>query len=312
MRTILVILCLLVALSTFSQEFTGRIIYKTKIIAKHDGTNTDSILDASSGDSAVYYVSGSQYACTFFRHGKERYQYIYHHSKFQFYFLHPGIEYITWSDSRKAHNIVKDFKIFRDSTSTILGYPCYKAEKIYDNYISIAYYSDSIKVNPETFKDHNGADWYNELKRTDGSFNINTISDYKDYLEITEAIQISPMVVSDDIFKLPENRPIVASAYALDKKVSMLKNKRTSHCYTSKASQLQKTNNGTETLRCLIAIVVSADGSIKHVRPQKEDEHGAFRVAIDIIENCGITFIPGEIKGKPVDSECYVPVDFQL
>lgn len=312
MRFLLVILCTLGSLNSFSQDFAGRIIYRTKIIARHDGINTDSILDVSSGDSAVYYISGSKYACTFFRHGKERYQYIYHHSVFQFYFLYPGTEYITWSDSRKAHDVIKDLKIFRDSTSAILGYPTYRADKLYDDHISIAYYSDSIKVDPETFKDHNAADWYNELKRTNGSFNIKTISDYKDYLEITEAIQISPKLVNDDIFKLPENKLVVASAYALDKEVSMLRSKKTSQCYAAKASKLKKANNETKTLRCLIAVVVAADGSIRHVRPVQKDEYGVFRIATDIIKNCEITFIPGEINGVAVDSECYVPVDFQL
>lgn len=312
MRTVLVILYTLGIINCFSQDFTGQIVYKTRIVAKRENINTDSILDATSGDSAIYYISGSRYKCTFFRKGKERYEYIYHHSNFKFYFLYPGIEYITWSDSRKTHDVIRDLKIFRDSTTTILGYPCYTTKKAYDNYISTAYYSDSIKVNPETFRGHNAADWYNELKRTGGSFNIKTVSEYKDYLEITEAILILPMLVNDDLFKLPKGRPVVASAHALDKAVSMTQTKNTPLCYKFNSAKLQTANPDMETLRCMIALVVTADGGITHIRALQEDKYGAFRVAMDIISDCEITFTPGEINGKVVDSECFIPIVFKF
>jgi hypothetical protein len=259
-RTLLVILYMLGGINCFSQDFTGQIVYKTRIVAKRDNINTDSILDATSGDSAIYYISGSRYRCTFFRKGKERYQYIYHHSNFRFYFLSPGVEYITWSDSRKTDDLLKDLKIFRDSTTTILGYPCYTAKKVYDNYVSTAYYSDSIKVNPETFNGHNAADWYNELKKTGGSFNIKTVSDYKDYLEITEAIHIVPMLVNEDLFEVSEDRLVVASAHALDKAPSMIQGKNTPLCDKLNAAKLKTENPGMEALRCMIGFVLTANG----------------------------------------------------
>lgn len=311
MRLLFVIFYALAA-NCFAQEFAGQIIFKTSIVAKHDGINTDSILEASSGDSAVYYISGSKYKCTFFRQGKEVYQYIYHHSKFRFYFLYPNIQFITFSDSRKPHDAITDIKIFRDSTSVILGYPTYMATKTYDDHRSIAYYSDSIKINPETFNGHHAADWDNELKKTGGCFNIKSVSEYKDYLEVTEAVRISPMVLPDDFFKLPDNKPVIASSYALDKEVSMVQSHNTADCYQSKASQLKPSASLNKKVRCLIAFIVTAEGKITHVHALHEDEDKAFQIAIDVIKNCEISFTPGEINGHPVDSGYFVPVDFQF
>jgi hypothetical protein len=206
MRVQFIILFLLFTINCVSQDFAGEIIYKTRIIPKGSSINADSILDNTSGDSAVFSLSGANYKCTFFRKGVQVYRYIYHHATFRFYTEFPDADYITFSDSRKPHNIPKDFRIYRDSTGRILGYPCYQTEVVYDDHTSKQYYSDRIKVNPETFKGHNASDWYNKLKKVGGSINIMSVDHYKDYIMITEAVRISFRPVAKNMFKLPENK----------------------------------------------------------------------------------------------------------
>ncbi|MBT1699641.1 hypothetical protein KK083_22270 [Fulvivirgaceae bacterium PWU4] len=312
MKIWLTVLYLSSSTACFSQDFVGEIIYKTRVIPKKESINADSILDGASGDSAVYYISGSNYKCTFFRKGLKIYQYTYHHSDFRFYTEVPGADYITFTDSRKSHDVIKDFKIYRDSTAIIAGYKCYLAEKGYNDYTTKAYYSDSIKINPETFKGHDASDWYNELRKTGGSFNIKAITHYKDYISITEALSISFRPINDSIFDIPENKPVVASAYGLDKKVFMKKNASFSKCFAIKSKDVRDVSGRTQTLTCLVLFVVTAEGEIKNIRAHKKDPYDAYQVAIDIIKTCGLKFVPGEIDGKRVDSEYSVAVHFQI
>jgi hypothetical protein len=295
-----------------AQTFSGQINYVRRIIPLNQKIDVDSLLNDGQGDSAVYSILGQYYKSVIYRKGQQVYTYVYHHPQFRFYFIRPTEDYVSYADSRISHEGLKSIKIHRDSTSTLLGLPTFMAEKQYARYKSKSYYSDSVKVDPETFKGHAAAGWYNELKSTGGPFNLKTITYYKDYTEIYEAVRITPNSVEPPAFDLPYGKKLFASSMAVDKKAKIISTDDARICYGETVRLIPKVPGKSGLITAYILVLVSDEGKILSVRPITNDPYGISKTFAEIIGGCGYEFTPGEIKGKPVTSECIIPMQYRF
>jgi hypothetical protein len=299
-----------------AQTFSGQVVYVRKIIPINQKINVDSILSDGLGDSSVYAIMGQSYKSTFYRKGKLVFTYIYCHPDFKFYFLRPETDYVSYDDSRRNVKPIKSMKIHRDSTSTLLGFPVFIAYKNYSDHKEEAYYrsyySDSIRIDPETFKGHAASGWYNELKATKGCFNLKTEQYNKDFIEIYEAVKITKGNVDPSTFALPYGKLLVASPAVVDKKAKLIQTNDAQICHGETVNQIPDVPEKSETITIYIIAVVSDKGELLSVTSWNKDEYGISSTAVDIIQNCGYRFIPAEIKGKPVTSECIIPMQFRI
>jgi hypothetical protein len=296
-----------------AQDFTGQISFIRRIIAKDNTVNVDSLMDGTLGDSSVYTLSGPYYKTTFFRKGKPTYTYTYHHAAHRFYHELPYNTYITYEDSRRKHDSLTSLTLHRDSITTILGYKCFVAHKVSENSTGKAWYSDQIRINPETFKGHNAADWYKELKLTNGCFNLKSVSEHGNYIEVFEAVRVIRKKIDEKFFQLPAVKPVVASYSTLDKEPGMKEiSPQAQECYDLKAKTAPVAFHRSREVSCVVLFIVTADGKIQHVHPYEKDDYGLHKIAVDVVKNCGIEFTPGEIDGKPVSSEFYMIVGFNI
>ena len=143
----------------------------------------------------------------------------------------------------------------------------------------------------------------------DGAITLKTVTEFETYYEIQEAVEINQREVQNTEFNLPD-KPVAASFTALDKRVEMIQpSKEVGNCYLQKMAEANY--SGSEKLTVYLSFLLTRDGAINFVEPYGEDDIALQRAAIDIMKNCGIQFVPGEIGGKPVDSQVYFPVEFR-
>ena len=166
-------------------------------------------------------------------------------------------------------------------------------------------------MDPESFKDHQVANWHEKLKSTGGAITLKSIVEYDDYFRISEAIEVNEMELSDDFFKLPANKKVVASYTALDERVSLEEpTAENIACYRNLLSENKNLTQASNIKKIYTRFIVTEKGKITDVDVLEKDNVGLYKKAIAFIENCDFTFIPGKINGKAVASEVYFPIEF--
>lgn len=304
----LLILILVIPIFAHAQYFSGEITYEIKIIPKTGTINLEEIIALKDGTIASYLIKSKHYKSTYFKDGKYSYSYTYDDETKRMFDDYSDKSYITFRDSRKANFEYYSSEIFKDSIETILGYDCYMVLTESEYGTSKTYYSNDIKVNYSDFEGHNVGNWNNKLKEVDGAITLKTVTEHEAYFEIQEAIKIDERKVLINEFDLPK-KPIAASFTALDTQVEMKQpSQEQIQCYQQKVRAVS--NQSGEKITSYVSFLLLKNGEIKFVEPYQEDLNSFYKVAVDIIKNCGFQFNPGMIAAEPVDSQVYFPVEF--
>jgi len=296
---------------TVLSQFSGEITYEYKIIPKSINVNVDSLYQELTGTTSTYLITDSYYKSTYFKNGEVTYSYTYHDETKRMYDNQSTLGYITYRDSRVSDLETNDFEIFRDSTIEILGETAILLKTNYSENLTKSYYSTERKVNYKTFEGHQVANWYNRLKSTGGGILLKSITYFETHTEILKAINISERLVDRNEFDLPADKPIAASASALDERVELkTPTNQQIRCYQTiikKASGKLKDKNS---LSIYLRFIVTKNGKIKQLSVVNRDKNGLYLAAIDVLKSCKLSFIPGKINGESVDSETYFPINF--
>ena len=300
-----------ISISLNAQHFSGEIEYEMKIIPKKENLNLDSLWALKPGKKAKYLITSNFYKSTYFNDDIETYSYTYDNVSKKMYDDQASQPYITFRDSRRANFQYGKSEVNRDSLVNILGMDCFmvKYESEYGN--STTYYSNDIKVDYETFKDHQVGNWYNKLKEVDGCITLKTITEFPDYYEIQEAVKITPMELNHKDFELNMDKIIVASYSALDKNVELIQpNQESINCYVAKHKLGLAKKDVNESITCYLSFVINKNGELSYLQPVEDTYDELNDIAIDILKNCGFKFTPGEIDGITVSSLAYFPIEF--
>ena len=171
---------------------------------------------------------------------------------------------------------------------------------------------DTLIQDYETFKDHKVGNWYAKLLEVDGCISIKNITEFDDYFQIQEAVKITPMQLNKEDFKVDVDKMIVADYSALDKMVDVHPpSNEALECYKEKVVQgksKKRTEKDSET--CYVSFIINDKGELLFPKPYDNTNRELSMIAIDIIQKCGLRFIPGEIGGKKVSSMVYFPIKF--
>lgn len=303
-------LMVLISVNAFAQ-FNGEITYEYKIVPSNENVNIDSLYDNLTGSSSVYVITDSYYKSTYYKNGDMTYSYIYHDETKRMYDDQAKLNYITYRDSRVSNLGGNEFEIFQDSTINILGQEAILLKTDYDGYANKSYYSTTKKVNYETFKGHEVANWYNRLKALDGGILLKSITYYDDHTQIITAINVTERPVNRDEFNLPAGKLIAASFSVLEEKVELKTPSRDQiQCYQQMVQKTVSTVVKTDPITIYLQFILNENGEISDLSVLERDKYGLYLTAIDILKNCGLRFKPGKIDGKPVTSETYFPVEF--
>lgn len=291
-----------------AQYFSGEIISEVTVIPKSDTVDLEEIIAQKHGTQTSYLITAKHYKSTYLKNGEYNYSYTYDDETKRMIDDYSDRPYMTFRDSRRANFEYFNSKIYKDSTIMVLGHECYMVFTKAEYGSSTIYYSDDIKVNYADFEGHKTGNWYNKLKEVDGALTMKSITEYDTYYEIREAIKIDARDVGINEFDLPA-KPLAAAYTALDQQVD-LKPPTTEQiqCYQEKV--LAASNQEGEKFISYISFLLQKNGEIKFIEPVEKDDDGFYKIAIDVISNCGFQLIPGKIEGKHVDSQVYFPVEF--
>lgn len=304
----LLVLLLILPLFGFAQNFTGEIIYETRIIPKSDEVELQQLIEEKQGNTSSYLITDRQYKTTIFEKGEFSYSYTYDSETKRMYDERAEQPYLTYRDATNANNESYSSQIYKDSTTNILGHEAYLTYQESEYGKSKSYLSSELKVNYEKFEGHEVGNWYNHLKAHDGAMTLRTITEYDTYFEVSEAVSVKKRKVKPKEFKLP-NKPIAASFSVLDQNANL--NEPTQNqiqCYQNKVRNASK--SGGEQYRVYVTFLLEQDGTIRFIDTVEKDEGDLYKVAIDVIKNCGFSFVPGKIKEEAVASQVVFPIDF--
>jgi hypothetical protein len=304
----LLILLLIIPFFSHAQFFSGEITYELKIIPKSDTVELNKIVDSKLGTTMYYTIGPKRYKTAYFKNGKYNYSYTNEGETKRMYDDYSDKVYITFRDSGREDAEYTGSIIFKDSTSTILGDTCFLVTSDSKFGISKRYYSDDIKVNYADFEGHSVGNWYNSLKEVDGAITLKSITEYDTHFEVQEAVKIEKRKVKSREFALPA-KPVAASLLALDTQVDIKQPTQDQiDCYQRKV--VAASNPKGEKFTSYVTFLIQKNGELLFIEPYKEDEDGFYKIAVDIIQNCGFQFIPGKINNEPVNSQMYFPVEF--
>lgn len=299
-------------MNCYSQNFSGEIIYDFQVVPKVKSEFVDSIIDLSKGVRFHYLITDSFYKSTKYQNGKTVYSYTYDNVSKRMYDNYADMEYITYRDSRKANYEYYGSEVFKDSTEIISGLNCFMVKYEAEYGLSTSYYSDEVKVNYESFKDHKIGNWYEKLKEVGGSISIKNITEYDNYSEIRKAIDITKKELSPNDFDLPTNKIIVASYSALDERAELIQpTKQQIELFQNSIQNASKKLNKGEKYLCYLRFVLTKDGEIKYLDTYKNGSEYFDERAIEIFKECGFKFNPGVIDGRDVSSQVYFPIEFK-
>ncbi len=295
--------------SIHAQFFSGELVYEYQIIAKKKGLDIDSMMTASLGTPKTYLITSQYYKTIYFKDGRTSYSYTYHGDTKRMYDDYVNKDYVTFRDSRKGNTSMIRSIVYKDSVKTVAGHRCFMTERIYENYIQKTYYATDLRIDAESFKDHEVGNWYNEIKLVNGALSLMSITEYATHTEIHYVSKIIPRALKPKDFEIPAKKILVASFEALDKEVDVKPISLASEaCFRKKFSEV--TSQSKDRYTSYVGFIVSDVGKISHIEPYEQDEFGYYKIAVDIISNCGLEFIPGQIKGENVSSWLYFPVNF--
>lgn len=313
MRFLFLFFTVLFSSQSIAQYFSGEIIYKIDVQPKGDSVDLEEILQSKYGTSASYLITDKHYKSTYYKDGVATYSYTYHDDTKRMYDEYVQRDYITFRDSRKSNVNYYTSNTFRDSTLTILDYDCFLIVTESDHGKTKSYYSDDIRVDYESFKGHQVGNWYNKLKEANGCITLKSITEFKDHYEIREAIKIVQRSVDKSEFALPNSKQIVASYSALEINVELQQlTEDQIQCYRNKLLSAPDLYGRTKKVVSYVKFILTEEGKFQNIEALEEDENGLYKIAIDVINDCGLIFIPGQIGGKQVSSEVYFPVEVYL
>lgn len=312
MKKFFILSLIIISSSLAAQDFNGEILYEIRIIPKHKNLNLDSLWSTKKGDQVRYRITNSFYESAYLKEGKKTYSYSYNNVSKRMYDNYADKKYITYRDSRKSITEYYSSKMNKDSLISILGMTCYPVEYESDFGNTTSYYSEDLRIEYSSYKDHKVGNWYEKLKKVDGSLPLKLITEHATYTEIQEAVKISEIDLNASDFSLPSNKIIVASASALDKKVEMIQPPKSKvRLYQRLIKDAMKKANFKDTYKCYLSLVVRKNGEVDYIEAVEQDEHSLYKSAEELFAQSDFKFIPGQIDGNEVSSLIYFPVEFK-
>lgn len=312
MKRITFYIAILLSLNCYSQNFSGEIIYDFQIVPKVKSELVDSLITDSKGVKIHYLITDNFYKSTKYKNGKTIYSYTYDQVSKRMYDDYANMEYITYRDSRKSNTEYYGSEVFKDSIEVISGLRCFMVKYDAEYGKSISYYSDEVKVNYESFKDHNIGNWYESLKEVDGCISIKNITEYENYSAVRKAIDITSKELKPKDFELPNDKIIVASYLALDERAELIQpTTQQIELFQDRVQTASKKLNAGEKYLCYLRFVLTKDGEIKYLDTYKKGSNYFDKKAIEIFKECNFKFIPGVIDGRDVSSQVYFPIEFK-
>ena len=294
----------------FSQDyFSGKITYQVSYQNPENHENASHLETEKEVDSIVYYIADGNYKSETFFKGKLTETYVYNQEDAWVHYLFPDKNYYLSIDA-SSEKMNQNFKFeWLNEEKNILNQPTQKAKVTQGYQTEEIYYADSIRVNPEEFKDHNYAYWYKTLKKVDGRLPLKNLYFDPNYIEVKEAINYEEIEFTKGFFTPKTEYRKVVYREILDQEAQLNPlTPEAEKCYQQKASSVENKLIVGKNDHYVIQVVVDENGNPVLAKSITTNE-AFYTVAEEIILECGFKFEPAIYKNKKVTSELYIPIE---
>jgi hypothetical protein len=291
--------------------FEGAITYKEEYISKNSRANIDSLEQNKPFDSTLYYIKKGYYKNVYYKNGAFSSSYSFDYHSFRMYDLYPGNNIGSWRDARKQEDNVWG-KIVERKDTLIDGYRCDKLICTSKKYNYVIYFSKDIQYDTSFFTSQKVGDWGSITVLTNGGIHILTIVDKGDYYVYGKASNIQRKSLNAELFELPSNILMGASASELDKENALKGDINDLYkCIYSTLKYPQKAYSEGKEYTVYIKILINEKGKIELAEAYEKDEYGFYKESLEAFNLCDLSFEPGLFHGKKVKVVTYLPIWFK-
>lgn len=205
--TLLVVLALSVG-SAYGQMFEGKIVYQTSYKSKMPNV-TDEQFSSMMGTTQEYFIKGGSYKTT--SNGAMLQWQLYDNAENKLYSKMANAPAVWWNDGAVSTDEVLKTGINRNATE-ILGYKCDELVMTCKSGVQRYYFSNKLKVDPKSFDKHKFANWNVYISNT-GALPLKMSIDNPQFVMESVAVEVKPMKLDDEFFKLPADIKTEKSPY---------------------------------------------------------------------------------------------------
>ncbi|CAL2101268.1 conserved protein of unknown function [Tenacibaculum sp. 190130A14a] len=205
MKNILTLLLFIIVKTSFSQEnFEGILKFKISI-TDNNGEMSEEESKQYIGNIQTFYLKGKKYKSEM--NGLLNIV-SYHEGKDTIFTKMNGVNALMFMKTNEEEEVVISHKL-KKTDKTILGYKCELLEVKTNLGFHQYYFNRNLKVAPKNYENHKMGLWNFFTKITDGALSIISISETSKGKTYLELINIERKKLDDNIFKKPDNLPII-------------------------------------------------------------------------------------------------------
>lgn len=209
MRTFKILVVLLTTiLTTYGQEFEGKVVYKNDYKSKIPNATSEQF-NSMMGTTLEYLIKGGNYKST--TNGTLFQWQLYINKDNKLYNKMTNSPAILWNDGAVNPDEVIKAEINKGVTD-VLGQKCDELVLTCKSGVQKYYFNSKLGVDPKLFEKHKFGNWSEVISRTH-SLPLKMIIDSPQYTIESIATEIVPMKLDDKIFQLPADSKIEKSPY---------------------------------------------------------------------------------------------------
>ncbi len=191
-----------------AQNFEGKIVYANSYKSKNANLTTEQ-LTSMMGDTEEYYISNGRERTVM--NGTVFQWQLYVREENKLYTKVSNYETVLWNDGAENKDTVLTTEIVKN-VGTILHYPCDVLILTTNSGTEKYYYSDSLQLNADLYKQHAYGNWNTVVSLTH-AMPLKMILDKKDIYAEMIATSVTSTKLDDSLFVLPPGTKSVKSPF---------------------------------------------------------------------------------------------------
>lgn len=207
-KTITFLLVTIFAISSYGQNFEGKIVLKNSYKSKMPNV-TDEQLTGMMGSMQEYFIKNGDYKSV--SNGSFFQWQLYVNKDNKLYNKMASSETLLWNDGATNPDEILKTELNKDATE-ILGYKCDEIILTCKSGVQKYYFNTKLSVEAKLFANHKFGNWY-EFVRKSNSLPVKSIIDNTQFTVESIATEIKEMKLEKTFFELPVDATIMKSPY---------------------------------------------------------------------------------------------------
>lgn len=207
-KTITFLLATLFAITSFGQNFEGKIVYKNNYESKMPNV-TDAQFTTMMGSTQEYFIKGGDYKSvangTFFQWQ------LYVNKDNKIYSKMANSETLLWNDGAINSDEILKIEVNKNVTE-VLGYKCDEVVLTCKSGIQKYYFNTKLSVDTKLFINHKFGNWYDFVSKSN-SLPLKSIVDNGQFTFESVATEVKEMKLDKTFFDLPAGTMTMKSPY---------------------------------------------------------------------------------------------------